>query len=35
MPAAVESFRIARKVFGEMGIDPSKDESLPQTSDLV
>ena len=27
-PAAVESFRIARKVFTELGIDPDKDESL-------
>jgi 4-carboxymuconolactone decarboxylase len=28
MPAGVESFRIARKVFQEEGIDPDKDESL-------
>ena len=27
-PAAVESFRIARKVFTELGIEPDKDESL-------
>ena len=28
MPAGVESFRIARRVFTEMGIDPEADESL-------
>ena len=28
MPAGVESFRIARRVFEEMGIDPEADESL-------
>lgn len=27
-PAAVESFRIARRVFAELGIDPDQDESL-------
>ncbi|MBC6440282.1 MAG: carboxymuconolactone decarboxylase family protein [Rhodospirillales bacterium] len=28
MPAGVESFRIARRVFEELGIDPDADESL-------
>ncbi len=28
MPAGVESFRIARKVFQEEGIDPDKDDTL-------
>ncbi len=28
MPAAVESFRIARRVFADLGIDPDSDESL-------
>ena len=34
-PAAVESFRIARKVFAELGIDPDKDESLSKTKSVV
>ena len=28
MPAGVESFRVARKVFAELGIDPETDDSL-------
>ncbi len=28
MPAGVESFRIARKVFEDLGLDPDADESL-------
>ncbi len=35
VPAGVESFRIARKVLGELGIDPDTQPELQDTSDHV